>query len=853
MCDWSNETAAGKSDRNRRERVTADHEMRHNSKRQTVSIAVLHHLQSVGGAPFASERDLCCSSFFAARATTDQRTMRGRLRFLAAAAAALSAAAASVAPMWQAPAPVDLGATSGISLEVLQGGKRAADCSVQVLLTYRSDAAITSAPSVSATLSTGTGGHDWSIDLRNGWSVALSLGVLPAGSLALSVGGNSQPAVTLALPDPTNCIGRTAGPAFSLEGGAFAGAVSLDIGPAEAGSTVHYSLSGAGAASEATATSGTSLTIGACGTTTVTAFSTKPGLAASLTHEAVFDVSPIGHVTGTEAGSLHPTCISASALPQHTAVSADGTVSAPMTVGTGLSLALQPTRSTACGVVLRMTLADYAADALLARSFIAIATPPEAAQAAAEVAAQVAAEEAAAAAAEGRVRRELLDSPAATAAMLNLLFARASLIVPVTLANLHATDINLGNLPLGSQVVVVASPDAATLIRSSASLHDAQAAAAAVDPFSYTMPVGSFYVPDSCEASLPQPVFSVIEAGARALQEEAAAVPGAAGKVVTVTSSVPGSFVYVTADGSDPRNSATALFSSAAAAIGSPASVTLTLAAPGSHHIRAYAAAEGLGDSAETSATVTVAGSGICANMADGLVCAPSCGLQYYRCSRGVASQLLTAPSGFLCVAGQLRGADETAGAAGACANNLCTGMTAPRPGNPAAVCVLPATGSVAATWWVPCGCEVTPSPYASPSSTPCFFLSASTTRTPASSRTSSISASASAPATASGSASPSKPASASASRSAAPSVSATRSRIANTPSPSPCPYLYMNPPCSVTGDGWSCVRSEMGLEEFAQDVLNGYPGELQLSMLMRPTNDQQLTCDPTNALSLAV
>lgn len=759
--------------------------------------------------------------------------MRGRLRFLAAAAAALGAAAASVSPMWQAPAPVDLGSTSGISLELLQGGKRAADCSVQVLLTYRSDAAVTSAPSVSATLSTGAGGQDWSIDLRNGWSVALSLGVLPAGSLSLAIGGAAQPALGVTLPDPTNCIGRAAGPYFSLEGGSFAGAVALEIAPAEAGSTVHYSLAGASSAAEATTTSGASLTIGACGSTTVTAFSTKPGLATSTVHEATFDVSPLGHVTGTEAGNLQPACIAAAALPQHSAVSADGTVSAPMTIGTGLSLSLSPTRSTACGVVMRMSLADFSAEALLARSFLIIATPPEAAQAAAEVAAQVAAEEAASAAAEGRVRRELLDSPAATAAMLNLLFARASLIVPVTLANLHATDINLGNLPLGSQVVVVASPDAATLIHSSASLHDAQAAAAAVDPFSYTVPVGSFYVPDSCEASLPQPAFSVVASGARVLQDEAAAGSTSAAKVVTVTSSVPGSFVYVTSDGSDPRTSATALFSSVAAAVGAPASVTLTLAVPGSHRIRAYSAAEGLGDSAETSATVTVAGSGVCASQTDGIVCAPSCGLQYYRCSRGVPSQLQSAPSGFLCVNGQLRGADDAADAAAVCANNLCTGMTGPRPGNPAAVCVLPATGSVAATWWEPpCGCEATPSPGASASSTPCFFLSASTTRTPARSASPSYTASSSSVPSPSSSGSPSKPASYSASRSPYPSSSATRSRPANTPSPSPCPYLYMNPPCSVTGDGWSCVRSEMALEEFAQDVLNGYPGESHVALL---------------------
>jgi len=731
---------------------------------------------------------------------------------------AFAASALAELVTWQAAAPVEYAGPSHTALEVLNGNARSAACDVEVLLGFRHDAAAATVPSVLALLTVPgfEASYTWQVTVPNGWTLGLNLGNLPADASAAGLAlalvdastGISAPVTTIALPGAASCIARAAPPQLSpAEGGSFGGAVALMLGGSEPAATLRYSLSGA-TQRDATVFDGSPVVIAACGTTTVRAWASRPGAQDSQAVQVSYTINPVGSASGSAAAN--PQCVGASALVASASVSADGAVAQAFGDSgagpQGASVAvLGGSRDTTCGVTVRLSFDDSSSSpALLSRSFLLVATYKATAQAAAEFAA-------AEAVSSGSRRLE----GDVSAVYLNALLAQATAVVPVTLSNHHATDIALASLPQGSKLMLFASGDAASTL----TVDDAASGLAAgdVDPFSFTLSAAAdVTVPDACGTKLLSPRISasgdaVSTTVRRALQSETH-FSGAV--TVTVASSLPGSVVYVTTDGSDPRSSATALFSSLVASVDGAAQVTFRLTGPGCTAIRSYAASATVASSDESSATYCIdyAGTGgaaaaaatdLCGSGGDGIRCAPNnCGRLYYRCKGGVASPIYDAPAGFLCNDGELKGADDptdttfdpAAEGVTRCDNNLCGYLPAPRPGNAAAQCVLPVTGTVAGWYTVPSpSCTPTPSPCSqSATPSPCDV-----THSPTATKSKLVS----------------------------PSASSTHGTSCSaTPTPSSCPYIRQNPPCSVTGDGFSCVRSDYELQQFADAVLSGQP-----------------------------
>jgi len=812
-----------------------------------------------------------------------------------------AAAQASDLIKWQAPAPVEYAGPSHTALEVMNGNARSASCEVEMLLGFRHDGSVASQGSVAAQLTVPgqEEAYTWQVTVPNGWTVGLNLGNLPAAAsaagLALSLidvsTGIAAPVGTVSLPGPSTCIARAAAPAISpVDGGAFLGAVAVSLASAEAGAALHYTLSGATQLGPSLY-DGTPIIIAGCGATTVRAWASRPGVQDSAAVQVSYAVEAVAITGGRRSDA---SCVAAQPLaPVSTAVSADGAVAAESAALAPVSMRLAGAgrRSATCGVAVSLSFADPRTD-LLARSFLLVVTREGTNQAAAEVAAEAAAAATAAEAADGapaaaegiaasRRRLQLAGASDVSAPYLNVLLTQAIAVTPITLANEHVTEVALGNLPSGSQLLLFASPEPGSelLVSEATAAADSGQAAAALDPRSFTLAIGgAVAVPDSCGVKLLPPGISAASAdgagsGAgtvvrRRLQLE---THYNGSVLVRIASSLPGSVVYVTTDGSSPASSATALFSSLLGSVEAPAHVAFQLTAPGCTTVRAYTASATAGASDEASAvycisnadsSATVDGAApagasaagatdLCATGGDGIRCAPNnCGRLYYRCKGGVASSVYEAPAGFLCNGGELKGADDPTDAladpateaVSRCVNNLCGLLPAPRPGNAAAVCMLPATGAVAATLTTPSPTPTasgtvtrtrTPSP-CSGSHTPPATLSSSKTppATLSSSKTppATLSSSKTPPATLSSS--KTHPASASASKTGSNAATPTRSTSISaspskysscsaTPTASQCPHLRDNPPCSIEADGWSCIRDGAELDVYAMAVFN--------------------------------
>jgi hypothetical protein len=776
----------------------------------------------------------------------------------------------------------------------MNGNARSASCEVEMLLGFRHDGSVASQGSVAAQLT--VPGHEeaytWQVTVPNGWTVGLNLGNLPAAAssagLALSLidvsTGVAAPVGTVPLPGPATCIARAAAPAISpVDGGAFLGAVAVFLASAEAGAALHYTLSGA-TQQGPSLYDGTPIIIAGCGATTVRAWASRPGVQDSAAVQVSYAVEAVAITGGRGSGA---SCVAAQPLaPVSTAVSADGAVAAESTTVTptvpaSMRLAGSGGRSATCGVAVSLSFADPRTD-VLARSFLLVVTREGTNQAAAEVAAEAATAASAAEAADGapaaaegiaaaRRRLQLAGASDVSAPYLNVLLAQAIAVTPITLANQHATEVALGNLPSGSQLLLFASPEPASelLVSDTTAGADSGQAPAALDPRSFTLAVGgAVAVPDSCGVKLPPPGISAAsasgagsDAGTAVHRRMQLETHYNGSVLVSIASSLPGSVVYVTTDGSSPASSATALFSSLLGSVEASAHVAFQLTAPGCTTVRAYTVSATAGASDEASAVYcisyadssttvdlsapagawTAGATDLCASGGDGIRCAPNnCGRLYYRCKGGVASPVYEAPAGFLCNGGELKGADDPTDPSAdpavegvsRCLNNLCGLLPAPRPGNAAAVCMLPATGAVAATLTTPsatptksasvtrsrtpsrCSGSHTPPATLSSSKTPAATLSSS--KTPAATLSSSKTppASVSASKTGSGSATPTR----------SPSISASPSKFTScsaTPTASQCPYLRTNPPCGIEADGWSCIRDGTELNVYAMAVFH--------------------------------
>jgi hypothetical protein len=764
-----------------------------------------------------------------------------------------------------------------------------------MLLGFRHDDSVARQGSVAAQLTVPgqEEAYTWQVTVPNGWTVGLNLGNLPAAAssagLALSLidvsTGVAAPVASVPLPGPSTCIARAAAPAVSpVDGGAFLGAVAVSLASAEAGATLHYTLSGATQLGPSLY-DGAPLIIAGCGATTVRAWASRPGVQDSAAVQVSYAVEAVA-ITGGRGSDA--ACVAAQPLaPVSTAVSSDGAVAAEPadlapTAPVSMRLAGAGGRSATCGVAVSLSFLDPRTD-VLARSFLLVVTREGTNQAAAEVAAEAAAAAAVAAATDGAPaaaegiaastrRLQLAGASGVSAAYLNVLLTQAIAVTPLTLANQHVTEVALGNLPSGSQLLLFASPEPGSelLISEATAAADSGQAAAALDLRSFTLAIGDpVPVSDSCGVKLLPPGISAASANGggsgagtvvrRRLQLE---THYNGSVLVRVESSLPGSVIYVTTDGSSPASSPTALFSSLLGSVEAPAHVTFQLTAPGCTTVRAYTASASAAASDESAAVYCISyaeasaaadpaapagasaagATDLCASGGDGIRCAPNnCGRLYYRCKNSVASPVYAAPAGFLCNGGELKGADDPTDAAadpateGAsrCVNNLCGLLPAPRPGNAAAVCMLPATGAVAATL-------TTPSPTRTASATvtrtrtpsPC-----SGSHTPPATRSSSKTppASVSSSKTPPASVSSSKTGSNSATPTRSPSVSASPSKYSScsaTPTPSQCPYLRTNPPCRIEADGWSCIRDGAELDVYATAVFNNIPVTQCTSMM---------------------